>query len=144
MANGNRMKYGSLLDDNPFEIASRLGLDVVIPTEHELFVDIDDESDLLVLDSQIETLNRNLAGQWVDPGAKPAAIRTRTTRSRGGNCHAVVLMPFAVTPLERVLLQAALGSDRRRELLSYLRIKFATDRPPTLFFEVPSERRDQP
>jgi hypothetical protein len=43
-------------------------------------------------------------------------------------------MPYTVTSIERVALQAMLGSDSIREMLSWLRLRRGID-TPTIFFE---------
>lgn len=119
---------GSDLSADPFEIAEVLGLDIVLPGENELLLDIDDPADLAWVDKMLEVARDN---QF------PMAV-IKCTRSKSGGHHLYMKVgdDYDITPLERVLLQACFGSDRKRELLSYFRIKFQMDRPPTVFFEV--------
>jgi len=62
-----------------------------------------------------------------------------TTTSRNGGEHVYFEVEGEdLTPIERVLLQACLGSDPVREVLSFLRIK-RNHPTPTTFFELKEE-----
>ena len=56
---------------------------------------------------------------------------------RPGRHHVVVTMPRPVSPMERIALQAILGSDPIREMLSWFRIERGIEEP-TIFFEIAS------
>jgi len=103
------------------------GLDVVLPKENELFIDIDSNSQYTQFVDAYLCLMRNF----------PGATVTRDTRSRRKKegRHIVVTMPFDMTATERVAFQAALQSDPVRELLSLLRIRTGGGLIPTLFVE---------
>jgi hypothetical protein len=124
----------SRLDDDPEETASEEGLDVILPGDSELFIDIDDDKDLAMMEKGIETLRHN--GCTVE--------ELKRTTSRSGNLHVYLFFELPskapIDPMTRIALQACLGSDRTREALSVLRIVLETKRPPTLFFEVPGKR----
>lgn len=120
---------GSNLDDDPFETAAKYNLDVVLPADDELFIDIDAPLDAEWLKLMVKVLHDN--GWPVDT--------IKTTTSRNGNTHVYLHTLRPVTPVERIALQACLGSDRKRELLSLLRIIRELDRPATVFFEVRPE-----
>lgn len=51
-----------------------------------------------------------------------------------GKRHITLALNRKLTSVERILFQALLGSDRKRELLSYIRV-LNSDPEPTLFFE---------
>jgi hypothetical protein len=54
--------------------------------------------------------------------------------SSGGNQHVIVhLLTYELEAVERLMLQAFLGSDRRRELLNYGRMLLGQDQPIRLF-----------
>jgi hypothetical protein len=114
------------LDDDPYLVAATLGLRVVVPGPRELFLDIDSPEDLAFYREQLSRLNSRIH----------MLTETRITRSSGGNYHVYLESVYALTPVGRIMLQAILGSDRVRELLSYLRIELKLNREPTLFFEV--------
>jgi len=123
---------GSDLSEHPVETLRRINLEdgderiIVEPATDELFIDIDSEDDFELLDNRLQTLRLN--GVGVD------TIRTTPSR-RSGHYHVVLRLDRNIDPTMRVALQACLGSDRKREILSALRILFDMDRPPTVFFE---------
>lgn len=105
------------------------GLEIIYPNEHELFIDIDSEEDYQRFKDSFEKLSWNIN----------AKIK-RDTPSKSGlpNRHIVVEMPYYLNPLERIALQAILGSDPKRELLSYISLKDDAE-TPTIF----AEKRDK-
>lgn len=101
---------------------------IVEPQPNELFVDLDVQADLRVLEHLLKVLEHN--------GVE--AVITRNTPSRtAGHAHVVVRVDRVLTPLERIALQACLGSDRKRELLALLRVWAGVSYAPTVFFEEP-------
>jgi hypothetical protein len=120
------------LSEDPYLVAKGRGLEVVLPGARELQLDIDDEPSYVVLQQMMKVLEDN---------GLPVNI-TRETVSAGGNKH-VYLDFFGVTELDvmsRIALQACLGSDRKRELLSALRsLLCINERPPTCLFERPAQ-----
>lgn len=123
------------LFEDPYVEAEKAGLDVVLPAADELFIDIDDEPSLIVLREMQKVLDHNQVWNYT----------TKSTTSQGGGTHVYIKLPErTLTPLERICLQACLGSDRKRELLSLMRIWFMADRPPTTFFEVRETKPPEP
>jgi hypothetical protein len=110
---------------NPYRAARDKGLSVVKPSKHELFIDIDNDEDLAHYEAMCDVMDSALL----------PVHEVRRTRSSGGNWHIVAKTAQELTPIERIALQAALGSDRKRELLSILRIWREPGVPPTVFFE---------
>jgi hypothetical protein len=117
------------LSEDPQEYLKRMDDDrvVVLPGDRELFVDIDSEEGLDTLKTQLHTMRLN--------GIHAEITRTTPSRTEGHYHVVVELMLCALDPTMRIALQACLGSDRKRELLSALRIIFDTGRAPTVFFE---------
>lgn len=116
-----------LTDDNLTtckKYAKENDLRIVVPTARELFIDIDSEEDYKIFSKQFYLLTQ-FGLVYKD---------YRLTTSKSGNKHVVVTLLNPITPTERILLQAVLGSDRTRELLSYIRIRKG-DPTPTIFFE---------
>jgi len=107
------------------EWATKEGLTVRTPADNELFIDIDNslEFDQFVRNYDI-----------VDRFAGIQNVFTTPSRSKPEGKHIVVILYNKITPLERIALQAILGSDRRREGHSIIRLQDG-DREPTLFFE---------
>ncbi len=56
-----------------------------------------------------------------------------TRMSRNGNTHVIITFGNPISIHERILLQACLGSDRKRELLSYIRHLNGIEQPILLF-----------
>ncbi len=106
--------------------AAENGLDVIIPNNNQLLLDIDNNQD-----RAIYTQN------WAEIGSIYGVTEVEEWPSRSnkpGRTHMRVTLRTPITPLERVLIQAVLGSDRRRELHSLRRI-MNSEETPTLFFE---------
>jgi hypothetical protein len=94
------------------EKAAKLGLEVKIANDKQLFIDIDTEHNWDQFSHQIELLKTKMT------------IESMTvTPSKDGlpHRHVVIEMPFELPPIGRVALQACLGSDPTRELLSTFR-----------------------
>jgi hypothetical protein len=117
----------SHLDDDPYAVAEGLGLEVVLPGPRDVFVDIDVAEDLVWLHKQVALLD----------GVGLHLAITQQVPSKGGlpRQHVYLVADRDLTPMERIALQACLGSDRKREILSIARTFLQTDRAPTLFFE---------
>ena len=101
------------------------GLKTVFPKANELFIDIDDDDAYNRFNEVVQILTRYTYVHDIN-----------TTPSKSGlpRRHVVVTLNGDVSDLERIALQAALGSDGKREMLSYMRLK-GGDPHPTLFFE---------
>jgi len=117
---------------DPKRVADENDWDLVLPEQDELFLDIDCEDDVPGMMQQLALLTKN----------KFVCSVTRNTPSKtAGHRHIVIKFPQVVDDMTRVALQACLGSDRRREILSVLRLLLKVDRPATCFFELPSSPR---
>ncbi len=103
--------------------AAKTGRQVVRPLLNQIFIDLDSQSDLIMFMDRLETFKRfESAGCVV------------TTSQTDDHYHAIVTLDREPSPWERVALQAALGSDRKRELLAI--INRVGDMPgPNCFFE---------
>ena len=120
-------KHGALMDSrDAFAYAAVEGVDVRYPMANELFIDIDDEKSYYHFNENWPLLGDMFTGQ-VEFAITPS-------RRKPEGRHVTVTLPRAITPIERIALQAALGSDPRREAHS-LRRYFQNDPLPTLFFE---------
>lgn len=101
------------------------GFSVKYPASSELFIDIDNEQQLATFQANIKVLDQEFGASY---------IITPSKSQTPGRYHAVVTMKLDVTSIERIALQAALGSDPLRELLSIFRIKRGIE-PATIFIE---------
>jgi hypothetical protein len=130
----------SVLYDNALDNSEKLktyaadnDLDLVYPEPNEIFIDIDTDEGYELFKDQLEVLQ-----QVVD------AFVVRDTPSKSGlpKRHVVVSvrLPRSKNPdgiptvLEKLALQTMLGSDRRCELLRYVKYIFK-DPHPILFLE---------
>jgi hypothetical protein len=120
----------SLTHEGQLKEAREKGCVVVYPGPNDLFVDIDSEDDLDFFHEAIVRLRRYFPG---------GDILVNVTPSKSpGRYHATVTIPRPVKDAaERILLQAVLGSDRVRELLSWARLETGATPHPTVFFEKP-------
>jgi hypothetical protein len=107
------------------QVAARgMGCIIREPKPDELFLDIDSSYDMAIFEKHVTVLGELVRSYYTTP-----------SKSGGDRKHIVVKLSRNVKSLtERVLLQAVLGSDRMRELLSFKRIE-AGNRRCTLFFE---------
>ena len=121
--------FDALKNNKADEKAKTLGLSVVYPAEDELQIDIDNDQSYLFFRKYRGMVNRLV-------GIASVAVKP----SKGGlpKRHITVKLKKPVTVLERICLQACLGSDRVREVLGYVRYK-NNDPSPTLFFEKKEE-----
>lgn len=112
------------------KIAALQGCIVRAPLPKELFVDIDTPEQYETFLKQMKAFPKGLI------------VKSRESSSPSGTpgkLHVVVTLSRSVTDeVERVLLQALLGSDPMRELLSWRRIEDGSDNDAiSLFFEKP-------
>jgi hypothetical protein len=114
--------------EEAFEIAAGKGCVVRVPGPRELFIDIDsDEANV-----SFERLRKACPADLID-----RVDRTPSPSGRPGHYHIVVRLNRDLRDdRERVLLQAVLGSDPMRELLSWRRIENGSDSASvSIFFE---------
>lgn len=109
--------------------AAAAGLNVVIPAPNELFIDIDSDE---AFDKFL--YNRGLMYEHA-PGFIEKVIAA-PSKSGFPKRHVTVTLDRNITDVERIGLQAILGSDTKRETLSYLSCMHGHIHP-TLFFEKP-------
>jgi hypothetical protein len=117
--------YTSTSRAEVFEKARSMGLTVVAPGPNQLQLDIDNKESREVFDRHYDILQKHFG---------IIGVTATSSKSGGERQHITVTLARDVTPLERVGLQAMMGSDRKRELLSFARILYG-DEDPTVFFE---------
>lgn len=112
--------------------ATRKGLVIRYPEPNELFVDIDSPEQYAAHRELLEIFRRHQACEWVS---------WPSPSGKAGREHIVVTMDRPVKDAaERVMLQSLLGSDPKREALSWLRIqRGCEDKVVSVFFEKPAE-----
>ena len=109
-----------------YETADQFDLNVVLPKPNELQIDIDNKTSM-------ETFNRALP--VIESRFGDVKIEKQHSKSGGEKYHITVSMEKNImSDTERVILQACLGSDPVREILSYYRI-LDGETPVSMFFE---------
>jgi hypothetical protein len=108
------------------ERAEKENLNVNYPEENELFLDFDSSTDY----EHFEQMRFILDEHW----GVASQTETPSMSGRPGHIHMRVQLRIALTTMERLALQAMLGSDRKHELLSLAMYK-AGEQRPTLFLE---------
>lgn len=106
--------------------AAMEGLDVVLPENNQLQIDIDNEHSYMLFQKQMQIVHTYIP-----------VVDIKETESKSGKpwkLHITVTLEDDVTTIERLALQAMLGSDRVRELLGYIQYK-NNDPNPVLFLE---------
>lgn len=112
-------------DEKATEQAAKKGCRVVYPKANELFVDLDSKEAVARFYTNIARILEY----------KPLTYEVRPSPSgREGHAHAYVWLEDDVDDFERIALQALLGSDLTREVLSWQRL-MRYEEHPTLFFE---------
>jgi hypothetical protein len=109
--------------------AKAKGCVIVLPGVREAFVDIDSLDAYAVFDKHAVKLAEVLPFTYV---------RRPSPSGRDGHFHVTCTFERDLTPVERITIQAVLGSDLMRELLSFRRY-VTGDAAPTLFFEKPGD-----
>ncbi len=113
-------------------MAEERGLVVVEPAPNQLFLDIDSKQGWVQFLEQVDRVRSMFPGLSATEAPSPSGKPWKR--------HVVVELPFKLTEIERIALQAILGSDPTREAMSWLRLQ-RKEATPTLFFEKP-ERPD--
>jgi hypothetical protein len=117
--------YGEIRSDMAAAEAKERGCVVVLPKENELFIDIDSEEQDGAFERAIAIYRRHRSA---------VAVKTPSPSGEPDHFHVVVRLTKTVDARERIMLQACMGSDPVREMLSLLRLERG-DPNPTLFFE---------
>jgi len=116
------------------DIAKTQGLDVVLPEANQLQIDIDDEAALKVYEAHYDIVD----SYW-------GIEHTKVTPSKSGlpgKSHITVTLSQKISNKDRIALQTFLGSDRKREILSYIQEENG-DAHPTLFLEKKREKQTE-
>ncbi len=113
--------------DMAYKKAEELNLDVVVPDEYTLQLDYDNGIP--------DNFNSLLCIIGVNFSFGDLVPPYKETVSKGGKIHIYVTLKEPITNAERIALQAALGSDPKREILSLARLRRG-ETTPTLLFEV--------
>lgn len=124
-ANG-KVKWSMPSTASAFRRAEEQDLEIVYPEANELQLDIDNKEAYDYFHQ-----NKWILEQWF--GIR--AISERVSKSGGDKKHITVELGVALTTVTRILLQAVMGSDRKRELLSFVMYAKGNEKRPTLLLE---------
>lgn len=118
----------SNLDDDPKEVAEKAGLVMFESDQQTLLLDLD-EPDAM---AEVDVFERLLFSGKIEE-------EILTTRSNGGNTHVYIRLKYKTPSIKRIVMQASLGSDGLRELLSLERVNQKVARNPSVLFETAEE-----
>lgn len=117
-------------DEAAMQRADELGCTVEFSDDYTLQLDIDSDEAYAYFHEQFAMARELIPGFFYpDPWVK---------RSKSGNRHVTIVLDFATDLATRILLQAMLGSDRKRELLAFVGLQNGQNNP-VLFFR-PKEK----
>lgn len=113
------------------EQAKQEKLEVVFPKKNQLQLDIDNDAAYAVYEAHYDIVD----GYWGISYTDEQPSRS----GKPGKKHITVTLSREVTNKERIALQAFLGSDLKREVLSFVQEEEG-DPHPTLFLEKPAQK----
>lgn len=124
------LSYNKIDSKTAFDRAEKDGNIVVLPKEDQLLIDIDNPEAYQKFNTQL--------GRFVELVDADAYVTYDNPSKSGkeGHRHIMVQLSASISNEKRILFQLMLGSDLRRELLSYVR-ESEGDPHPTLFIEKP-------
>lgn len=108
------------------------GYEVIKGDDHTLLIDLDSEGAIEDFDSADSQDLRDLLD---------ASEIERWTSKSGKGLHVRLHTGIALNPLERLVAQAALGSDPKREILGILRLKQGEEETSLLFKPKPEPQK---
>lgn len=115
-----------LNNEKAFQFAEDRGLEIYVPNNYTLTLDLDGGSQYEEYKRRIATFRR-----FFDVCA------IEETVSKSGNTHVIISLMDAMTTPERIAAQAILASDWKREMFSLVRRTNAIGPDPILLFEKP-------
>lgn len=121
-----RVVWGIPTTASAFQKAEDQNLEIVYPRSNELQLDIDTEEAYTYFHE-----NKWILDQWF----KIRAITERLSKSGWPKRHITVELGTKLTTVTRILLQAVMGSDKKRELLSFVMYAKGGEKKPTLLLE---------
>lgn len=112
--------------DVAFTKAKKEGWKIILPKQNELLIDIDGEDAMHTFFKVLPLIQEYVGVEsW---NARPSKSGDPNRQ------HITVILARFVEPAERITLQLMLGSDPRREALSWIELQNG-DKFPTLFYE---------
>lgn len=90
-------------------VMEKNGFKIIYTDENTILLDLDDNSSLEHYDMILPLIQKDME----------IIEKQRWVSKSGKGLHVVLKTPDCLTPLERITLQSILGSDRKREYLSF-------------------------
>jgi hypothetical protein len=118
--------FKDIASANAYAEAEAAGCVVKIPSPNELFIDIDDKDSAMWFCLNVGKINEQVGVKDTHRAPSPSG--------KPEHEHIVLTLVRDVTDMERIAMQSFLGSDRKREALSWVRL-VNNDPNPTLFYE---------
>ena len=127
--------FTTIASSQAYKDAETLGFEVVLPQNNQLQIDIDDYASYGVYLGNLKRYKLHFDNN-------PIILEEKKPSKSGreGNQHITVTLADPISNEKRILLQALLGSDPVREMLSYIRL-VNDDEHPTLFIEKPEQKQ---
>jgi hypothetical protein len=122
---GQEVIYG--INRDPYVVAEKEGLEVVLPDEYTLQLDIDTEA-------AYTTFIMNLRRMEKDTDFYFKPFEMHWSKSGRPKCHVTLKSRTPMTIWQRIALQMVFGSDMERERLNIERV-LLNDPYPIAFFE---------
>jgi hypothetical protein len=104
--------------------AKEHNLEIVEPKTNELQLDIDSKDFPKIYFSNLKLLKDLMVIKSI-----------RQTESKSGNIHVYIELEDDISKTERIALQACLGSDLKRELLTLFNLRNESNPRPQFFYE---------
>jgi hypothetical protein len=130
-------QYDLVHQDVNAQKAQEAGLEVYVPKDNELTLDLDNEDyEAFSIFGPSEPLGEmlNMLSRYY------GTISYRPTKSKSGKVHLYITLPAPVNRVERIALQAIMGSDPKREMINLVRHNNGAMGEPILMFEVPEKK----
>jgi hypothetical protein len=108
------------------ELTAKIGCDIVAATDSQLFVDIDTEDQFEMFKKQVQMFEKHFAMR---------GLEVRPSKQGLPHRHVVVELAGPMPLVTRIALQACLGSDAARELISMKRALAGEKENVVVFFE---------
>lgn len=126
--------FETIASGEAYKAAEILGMEVVLPQDNQLQIDIDNEESYKVYLGNLVRYKLHFADN-------PVLFTEEKPSKSGkeGKRHITVTLADPISNEQRILFQALLGSDPVREMLSYIRL-VNDDEHPTLFIEKPAQK----
>lgn len=109
-----------------YNVIKKYNLEIIVPDRDELFIDFDGTDSIKRFDKALNILKETSNYQ-------PEVVLKYASKSGAPNMHIIVGLNEYISHKKRIALQACLGSDNVREMLSFMRYNAGIKYPVLLF-----------